>query len=118
MNLLETNAGDHSQSAAQAASLTGKPGISAADFPRPAPRSVKEKQYKQILKANQLTRRIGLMEFSLGIVQLLRSVDYEARRQHNRDIATFYQYYDCNEYGEFNDAGEWIADAQNQEEFS
>jgi hypothetical protein len=119
MNLIDTgSSSDHSQLAAETPGLAGKPGNQSAEHQRPVPRSVKEKRYKELLKQTQAQRKVGLMQFSLGVVQMLRSMDAEARRQHNRDIATFYQYYDCNEYGEFNEAGEWIADAQNQEEFS
>lgn len=99
-------------------SLAGAPGALNARYERPAPRSVKAKKYRELLKTKQLQSPIQLVQYLLGTIQLLRSLDSEARKQHNRDIATFYQYYDCNEFGDFNEAGEWIADAKNAEEFS
>ncbi|MEQ1764233.1 MAG: hypothetical protein ABL984_13970 [Pyrinomonadaceae bacterium] len=83
---------------------------------RPIPRQQKEATYRQSQIARQQALQLPLTTFLLGKVQQLRSQDSEARKQHNRDVGTFFQYYDGNEYGEFNDAGEWRNDAQNSED--
>jgi hypothetical protein len=98
--------------------LAGAPGNQDAVYIRPAPRAAKEKKYRELLKRKQTLTPVPLHEYLLGMVQMVRSLDGEARKQHNRDIATFYQYYDGNEYGEFDESGQWISDAQNSEEFA
>lgn len=109
-------AGDNSEETSIV--LTDSPSSAEARRPKPAPRAVKQKKYRELLKKKQEQLPKDLVTFLLQIVQGFRSLDSDARIQHNRDIATFYQYYDGNEYGEFNEAGDWQPDSQNSEGFS
>lgn len=107
--MIDTTVNDGSSNV-EGKSLAGGSGQLLATHARPRPRAVKEKIYREQVKQRQITTPQGLASWAVEIVKTLRSRDAEARKQANRDIATFYQYYDCNEYGEFNEAGEWVPD--------
>jgi hypothetical protein len=105
--------------AADNSASTAVPQVGAAAiYNRPAPRDVKEKRYREIIVRNQSRQRVSLVEHLLGTIRALRSLDTEARKQSNRDIATFFKYYDCEEFGEFDASGQWQPDAQNTEDFA
>lgn len=101
-------------SVVEATTISGAPGSLEATYERPKPRAAKEKVYRKLLAERQQNAPQSLSQWVVEMIQLLRSRDEEARRQQDRDIGTFFQYYDCNEYGEFNENGEWIPDAQAQ----
>lgn len=89
---------------------------SAVTHLRPKPRAQKEKLYRDAVRNRQLQTPLRIEEWAVKIAEMLRSRDAEARNQNDRDIATFFQYYDCNEYGEFDESGQWIPDAQADKE--
>lgn len=103
-------------SVVESLTISGAPGSQAATYDRPKPRASKEKVYRELLTQRQTGSPQNLVTWTVEMMQLLRTRDEEARRQQARDIATFYQYYDCNEYGEFDESGQWIPDAQDQNE--
>lgn len=80
-----------------------------ADFPKPSLRENKRKKHRrQILdRIKKSGKKQPLKNLLLEKLRQLAGLDAEARRITNRDIATFFQYYDGNEYGEFDDDGNW-----------
>jgi hypothetical protein len=95
--------------------LAGVAGSDRATYDRPKPRAAKEKLFRELIKARQQATPVEIHEWAIQMVRQLRERDMEARRQQNRDIATFYQYYDSNEYGDFNEAGDWVPDPDNDD---
>ena len=92
--------------------VEGSPQAASVTIARPMPRAIKEKRYKQAVIQRQSQRQVALTDFLVNLVKALRDQDSEARTEQQRMIGTFFQYYDGREYGEFNDAGEWQVDEQ------
>lgn len=116
--LIDTGASEDLSLNADKTRVANSPNAAQVTLTRPAARSTKEKKYRDALTLRQRQTPSPLTPFVLALMQRQRYMDAEARKKKNRDTATFFQYYDCNEYGEFNDAGDWIETTDAEDEFA
>ena len=112
----ETDANNISESAIQTAKAT----VASARAARPTHREAKRRKYRRLLveKIALGNQTVSLAAQIIDSLKKLASHDAETRRQSNKDTATFFKYYDANEYGDFDDNDVWQAYPDNELSYS